>query len=30
VGDRSSPKADGAGKLFIDDIGVGHPAATNP
>jgi regulation of enolase protein 1 (concanavalin A-like superfamily) len=30
VGDRSSPKAGGAGKLFIDDIGVGHPAATNP
>ncbi len=25
VGDRSNPKADGAGKLFIDDIGVGHP-----
>ena len=30
VGDRASPKPDGAGKLFIDDIGVGHPAATNP
>jgi len=30
VGDRSSPKADGAGRLFLDDIGVGHPAATNP
>ncbi len=30
VGDRANPKADGAGKLFIDDIGVGHPAATNP
>jgi hypothetical protein len=30
VGDRSNPKADGAGKLFIDDIGVGHPAPTNP
>jgi hypothetical protein len=30
VGDRSNPKADGAGKVFIDDIGVGHPAAANP
>jgi regulation of enolase protein 1 (concanavalin A-like superfamily) len=30
VGDRASPKPDGAGKLFIDDIGVGHPAVTNP
>jgi hypothetical protein len=30
VGDRSNPKADGAGKLLIDDIGVGHPAAVNP
>ncbi len=30
VGDRASPKPDGAGKLLIDDIGVGHPAATNP
>ncbi len=30
VGDRSNPKPDGAGRLFIDDIGVGHPAATNP
>ena len=30
VGDRSSPKADGAGLVYIDDIGVGHPAATNP
>ncbi len=29
VGDRSNPKADGAGKLFIDDIGVGHPRSTN-
>jgi len=26
VGDRSSPKADGAGLVYIDDIGVGHPA----
>ena len=25
VGDRSNPKPDGAGHLFIDDIGVGHP-----
>jgi len=30
VGDRANPKPDGAGKLFIGDIGVGHPAATNP
>jgi hypothetical protein len=30
VGDRSNPKPDGAGKVFIDDIGVGHPAAGNP
>jgi hypothetical protein len=30
VGDRSNPKPDGAGLLFIDDIGVGHPAVANP
>ncbi len=30
VGDRANPKPDGTGKLFIDDIGVGHPAAANP
>jgi hypothetical protein len=30
VGDRSSPKPGGAGLLYIDDIGVGHPAPTNP
>ncbi|MCL5281717.1 MAG: DUF1349 domain-containing protein, partial [Planctomycetes bacterium] len=30
VGDRTNPKPDGAGKLFLDDIGVGHPAAVNP
>jgi hypothetical protein len=30
AGDRASPKPDGAGLLFIDDIGVGHPAMTNP
>jgi hypothetical protein len=30
VGDRANPKADGAGLLFIDDIGVGHPASANP
>jgi hypothetical protein len=30
VGDRSNPKPDGAGAVFIDDIGVGHPAAANP
>ncbi len=29
VGDRASPKPDGAGKLYFDDIGFGHPAA-NP
>ena len=27
VGDRTSPAKDGAGKLYIDDIGFGHPAA---
>jgi hypothetical protein len=26
VGDRSNPKAGGAGLVYIDDIGVGHPA----
>ena len=26
VGDRSNPKAGGAGKLYIDDIGFGHSA----
>jgi hypothetical protein len=26
VGDRSDPKAGGAGLVYIDDIGVGHPA----
>jgi len=26
VGDRASPKADGAGMLYIDDIGFGRPA----
>ena len=30
VGDRSNPKPDGAGKVYLDDIGVGHPAAPNP
>jgi len=25
VGDRASPKQDGAGIVFVDDIGVGHP-----
>ena len=24
VGDRTSPKAGGAGRLYIDDIGYGH------
>jgi regulation of enolase protein 1 (concanavalin A-like superfamily) len=28
VGDRASPKPDGAGKLYIDDIGFGHSVAT--
>jgi hypothetical protein len=27
VGDRTSPKANGAGMLYIDDIGFGHPAS---
>ncbi len=26
VGDRSNASRDGAGRIFIDDIGVGHPA----
>ena len=26
VGDRANPRTDGAGRIFIDDIGVGHPA----
>ncbi len=26
VGDPASPKSGGAGKLFLDDIGFGHPA----
>jgi regulation of enolase protein 1 (concanavalin A-like superfamily) len=30
AGDRSNPKAGGAGRIFIDDIGIGHPAVTNP
>jgi regulation of enolase protein 1 (concanavalin A-like superfamily) len=30
VGDRSSPKAGGTGLVYLDDIGVGHPAAVNP
>jgi hypothetical protein len=30
VGDRTNPKPDGAGLVFIDDLSVGHPAATNP
>jgi hypothetical protein len=25
VGDRNSPTSGGAGIVFIDDIGVGHP-----
>jgi hypothetical protein len=27
VGDRASPKPGGAGRLYIDDIGSGHPAS---
>jgi hypothetical protein len=30
VGDKSAPKPDGAGRIYLDDIGVGHPAGTNP
>jgi len=30
VGDPGNPKLGGAGLLYIDDIGVGHPAAGNP
>jgi len=30
VGDRQNPVKAGAGKLYIDDIGVGHPAAGSP
>ncbi len=26
VGDKTNPKAGGAGTVFIDDIGYGHPA----
>ena len=26
VGDKTSPKAGGAGMLYLDDIGFGHPA----
>ncbi len=28
VGDKASPKAGGAGKLYLDDIGFGRPAST--
>jgi len=28
LGDRTSPSAGGTGLIFIDDIGVGHPAAS--
>ncbi len=30
VGEKASPKPDGAGKLYFDDIAFGHPATTNP
>ncbi|MCX5643422.1 MAG: discoidin domain-containing protein [Phycisphaerae bacterium] len=30
VGSRTSPTLGAAGVLYLDDIGVGHPAATNP
>jgi len=26
VGDKANPKTGGAGLLYIDDIGFGHPA----
>ena len=26
LGDRDNPSAGGAGLIFVDDIGVGHPA----
>jgi hypothetical protein len=28
VGDRDNPVPAGAGRIYIDDIGVGHAAAT--
>jgi len=28
VGDRNNPSAGGTGLVFVDDIGIGHPAAT--
>jgi len=30
VGDRTNPTPDGAGRIFIDDIGVGHAESTAP
>ena len=30
VGDKTNPKANGAGLFYVDDIGVGHPASANP
>jgi len=30
AGDRDNPTKGGAGLLYIDDIGFGHPMATNP
>ena len=30
VGNRANPTKGGAGKLYFDDIGFGHPATTNP
>ncbi|MEN6428022.1 MAG: sugar-binding protein [Phycisphaerales bacterium] len=29
VGDKTAPKAGGAGIVFVDDIGFGHPASAN-
>ncbi len=29
VGDRANPRPDGAGKLYLDDIGFGHPSSPN-
>ena len=30
VGDRTNPVADGAGRLYVDEIGVGHPGLQDP
>ncbi len=28
LGDRANPRAGGAGLVFVDDIGFGHPGST--